>query len=287
MTYPPADTKSQWFAGTVSTAPFGRPLEKVVWHTTETSDWPGYQAGKTAPHYTVKANPTLRRLTWRAHFPDTHHSRALRNEAGGVETNRDGALQVEIVGTCDETKTWPASVLRSWDLPDWAIEGLAAFAAWCHRQHGIPLREPGMWLAYGSDARRPGVVPASYGRSPARFTGDQWDAWRGHCGHQHAAEQTHGDPGRLPMEAILARARQLVARVPDYATQEDDMPRLDDVIDLGRGQAAVLGEPDNKVTVEQATAIQTAALVQIQREQAAMRASIDALVAELRAARGA
>lgn len=281
MTYPPADRRSQWYDGVVASSRFpGGRVEKVVWHMTETPGWPGYRDGQIAPHYTVRPDFAARRMQWRAHFPDTHHSRALRNEPGGVQTNRDGALQVEIVGTCDETKTWPASMLRSWDLPDWAIEGLAAFAAWCHREHGVPLRAPGTWLAYGRDARRPGVVPASYGKSPARFTGAQWDAFRGHCGHQHAAEQTHGDPGRLPMDRILARARQMLT--PEPHTTEDDMPKLDDVIDLGKGQSAVLGEADGKVTVEQAMAIQTAALVEIQRGQERLIDAVDAIASALR-----
>jgi hypothetical protein len=72
---------------------------------------------------------------------------------------------------------------------------------------------------------------------------------------------------------------------PDTPDTEDYMPNLDDVIDLGKGQAAVLGETDSKVTVEQAIAIQTAAAVQNQRELAALRRSVDALTAELRAQR--
>jgi hypothetical protein len=67
-------------------------------------------------------------------------------------------------------------------------------------------------------------------------------------------------------------------------SQEDDVLKLDDVIDLGRGQAAVLGEPDHEITVEQALAIVTAALVEIQRGQVRLQQSIDALTTELRTA---
>jgi hypothetical protein len=45
------------------------------------------------------------------------------------------------------------------------------------------------------------------------MSGAAWVAFRGHAGHQHVPENDHGDPGSLPMAAILAAA----------TTQEDDM----------------------------------------------------------------
>jgi hypothetical protein len=220
--YPKANRTVQWFLGDVATDPMG-PVEKVVWHTTETTSWPGYGGGATAPHYTVKANFATKRMEWRAHFPDEHNARALRNEAGGVQTNRDGALQVEIVGTCnqdpDTRPSWwdDPGVLRSWDLEPWQVEGLAEFVVYAHEAHDVPLIAPALWLAYGPDPRAPGRVPASYGDSPARFTGSQWDAFRGHCGHEHVDENAHGDPGRFPMRDILERAGELLAPPPPEA----------------------------------------------------------------------
>lgn len=249
MTYPPADKRTQWYDGVVASSRFpGGRVEKVVWHMTETPGWPGYRDGQIAPHYTAKANFTLRRMEWRAHFPDDHHSRALRNEPGGAQTNLDGALQVEVVGTCDETPGAPAwagrvDVLRSWELPEWAVEGLAHFAAWVHTEHGVPLRGAGLWLAYGKDDRAPGRVPASYGRSPARLTASQWDSFRGHCGHMHVVENAHGDPGRLPMDRILARAQQLLAPVPTSLVEElmaDPAERAKFIADLSAATAAAV-----------------------------------------------
>jgi hypothetical protein len=185
--YPAASRTAQWFYDTVGGANMGS-VEKVVWHTTETTGWPGYDGGKKAPHYTVRPDFGSRRMLWRQHFPDHVNARAMRNEPGGVQTNLDGAMQVEIVGTCDETRTWAANVLRSWDLADWQVEGLAMFVAWAHRVHAVPLLAPSLWLAYGRDPRAPGRVPASYGDSPARMAGGTWDRFRGHCGHQHAPE---------------------------------------------------------------------------------------------------
>ncbi|MGV9988595.1 hypothetical protein ACWDUY_32155, partial [Streptomyces olivaceus] len=48
--------------------------------------------------------------------------------------------------------------------------------------------------------------PASYGNSSVRMSNAKWSSFKGHCGHQHVAENAHGDPGLLPMAEILARA---------------------------------------------------------------------------------
>lgn len=310
MTYPLA-AKTQWFGGAVASSrfPAGR-VEKVVWHMTETPGWPGYRDGLTAPHYTVRPDFVSRRMQWRAHFPDTHHSRALRNEPGGVQTNLDGALQVEIVGTCDETPAAPSwtrrgDVLRSWDLTDWQVEALAAFAAWVHTEHDVPLRGAGLWLAYGRDARVPGRVPASYGDSPARFTAAQWDAFRGHCGHQHVPENGHGDPGRLPMGRILARAQQLLDPAPATLVEElmaDPTDRAAFVAEIAAAaaKAVTVAQRDADDRIELAGWVADALGVdhgtrmsphelaqQATARSALLQRQVEALRAELRAARGA
>jgi hypothetical protein len=251
MGYPHANRTAQWFYDTVGGANMGA-VEKVVWHTTETTSWPGYDGGKKAPHYTVMPDYWTRTMVWRQHFPDTVNSRAMRNEPGGVQTNLDGAMQVEIVGTCDETRKWPKNALRSWDLEDWQVDGLAAFVAWAHREHGVPLAAPPLWLAYGPDPRAPGRVPASYGDSPARMTGRAWDRFRGHCGHLHAAENSHGDPGRLPIWQIFASAHVLLEPPPPTDQTEDDDMQVTDKLQLGPANAETLGQGDAEITVGEA-----------------------------------
>jgi hypothetical protein len=248
MGYPAANRTAQWFYDDVGGADMG-PAEKVVWHTTETSSWPGYDDGRKAPHYTVRPDFGAQMMLWRQHFPDSVNSRAMRNEPGGVQTNLDGALQVEIVGTCDETRSWPKQMLRSWALDDWQVEGLAQFVAWAFREHEVPLRAPSLWLAYGPDSRRPGVREASYGNSPARMTGGTWDRFRGHCGHQHAPENSHGDPGRLPMQQILARAAVLLQPPIPTPDEGDDDMLLTDKVKLGPANADLLGQPDGELTL--------------------------------------
>lgn len=257
MGYPAANRTAQWYYRTVGGSDMG-PVEKVVWHTTEGDDWPGYDGGKKAPHYTVRPDFGSRTMLWRQHFPDHVNSRAMRNEPGGVATNLDGALQVEIVGTCDETRRWSAQILRSWALEDWQVEGLAQFVAWAHREHRVALAAPGLWLAYGKDPRAPGRVPASYGASPARMTGGTWDRFRGHCGHQHAPENDHGDPGRLPMGRIIARAMVLLEPAIDEG--DDDM-QLSDKVSLGRSDAKNLGQADGEMTVGELFARMAAASI--------------------------
>ncbi|MGA5035082.1 hypothetical protein ACPB8P_31630 [Streptomyces cellulosae] len=174
----------------------------VVWHTTEGTSVPTYDGGSSAPNFTAMPDFTAKRLVWYQHFDFDVSSRALVNKAGGVQTNTLNVVQVEIVGTCDpatHTKWQKAgrAHLYTPELPDWAIRDLAAFAKWAHENHNVPLTSGVTFKAY----------PSSYGNSSVRMSYSQWNNYRGHCGHQHVPENDHGDPGLLPMAAILARAK--------------------------------------------------------------------------------
>lgn len=213
-TYPPAD-RTQWFAALYPGSPITP--DTLVIHTTEGPSWPGYDGGKKAPHNTARPDFTAKRLVWRQHFPFSRSSRALANPVGGVETNREDALQVELVGTCDPTHRtswvlgdrtlyagrdyiyWP-------DAPEWALRDLAAYIAWLHQEWGIPLTAPAVWLPY----------PSSYGTSRVRMSASAWLSFAGVCGHQHVPENLHGDPGNIAITHVLALAGS--------TSQEDDMP---------------------------------------------------------------
>lgn len=209
-TYSPADAKAQWFARAF-------PGSKLVVncgviHTTETTDWPGYEGGAKAPNYTAK--PENKRLVWRAHFPDEMSSRALKNLGGGVETNTANAVQVELVGTCSPATrdNWKKKGLKQdqdfvfWpEAPEWALQGLAEFVADMNRRHGIKIQGPAKWQAY----------PASFGQgNPNRMTFAQWRKFYGWCGHQHVPENDHGDPGALPWARVEKLARDIVTPPP-------------------------------------------------------------------------
>ena len=198
----------------------------VVWHTTEGTSLPSYDGGANAPNFTARPNFAAQRLEWFQHFDFDVSSRALVNRAGGVETNTLNVVQVEIVGTCDPTThaKWAKAGyahLYTPALPDWALRDLAAFARWANEQHGVPLTSGVEFKAY----------PSSYGASSVRMSNAAWSNYRGHCGHQHVPENDHGDPGALPMAAILARAKGGTAPSPAKpATKEDDgMPSAKEI----------------------------------------------------------
>jgi hypothetical protein len=197
--YPPANRTAQWFQDTEHDAAFTGGLEKVVWHTTEGSGWPGYAGGAKAPHWTVLPDMSARTVAWRQHFPANVYSRALKNEPGGVQTNLDNCLQVEIVGTCDPVahRAHP-SWLFTPQAPGWFLAELADFARFALGNWAIPLTAP-TFHAF------PGSAGAT---NKHRFSGPTWNAFRGHCGHQHVPENDHGDPGALPMDRVLTLAQE-------------------------------------------------------------------------------
>jgi hypothetical protein len=71
-----------------------------------------------------------------------------------------------------------------------------------HTHMGIPLSGPSEWPAY----------PSSYGATSARMSFAEWNAFKGICGHLHAPENSHGDPGAIPFAKILAKAKVLVGK---------------------------------------------------------------------------
>jgi hypothetical protein len=200
----------------------------IVWHTTEGTSLPSYDGGASAPNFTAKPDFAAKRLVWYQHFDFDVSSRALVNRTGGVETNTLNACQVEIVGTCDpatHTKWTKAGYAHLYtpELPDWAIRDLAAFAKWANQNHGVPLTSGVTFKAY----------PSSYGNSSVRMSQTAWNNYRGHCGHQHVPENDHGDPGLLPMAAILARAKGDTApsTTKPAAPKDDDMPTAKEIAD--------------------------------------------------------
>ena len=174
----------------------------IAWHSTEGTSLPSYGGGASAPNFTAKPDFAAKRLVWYQHFDFDVSSRALVNKTGGVATNTLNVCQVEIVGTCDpatHTKWAQAGIqhLYTPDLPDWAIRDLGAFARWANAEHGVPLSSGLTFKAY----------PSSYGANGVRMTGAQWEAFKGHCGHEHVPENNHGDPGAFPIAAILTAAK--------------------------------------------------------------------------------
>lgn len=223
--YPPANATAQRFDDDFQGIRWTGPAEKGCLHTTETTGWPGYGGGASAPNFTVKPNFTTQKLEWRQHYPANMSARALQNDRGGVETNKDKVIQVEIVGTCDPGahKRWDVQHLYTPEAPGWFFTEMAKFFVWCYKEHGVALAAPGVWLHYGVDPRAPGRVPASYGNSPARMSGSQFNAFRGWLGHQHVAENDHGDPGKLDVARIITIAKTSLLPKPAERQEIPDM----------------------------------------------------------------
>lgn len=170
---------------------------KALLHGTESSALPGYDGGAKAPHFTVVPNKTTQTVKVYQHFDTARPSRALRNLAGGVETNRERVIQIEIVGTSDPRAAGAMILLSA--APRWLLDGLARLMRWIEGAHGIPrVSTPRPWLPY----------PSSYGATAARMTGPEWDGFSGWCGHQHAPENSHGDPGDIDITYLLVTSKE-------------------------------------------------------------------------------
>ena len=208
--YPPANTTAQWFNDNFPGSPMSLKAPVLMLHTTEGFGWPGYQGGATAPNLTFWPGKG-----WRQHFPINRSSRALVNKAGGVQTNTQGVVQVELVGTCD-----PSSVVRRlggvyWpEATDSQLKPLAEFVAWMSREWGLPVESTVKWVAYPKSSANGGGQ---------RLTGKQWEAYSGILGHEHAPENLHGDPGAFPIERLISLAKKELGQTPVRA---DATPKI-------------------------------------------------------------
>lgn len=160
-----------------------------VIHTTESSTYTpstaDYFGHSNYPHLTVHGTNVYQ------HLPLSQFAFALANELGGVETNRARAVQIEVVARAAQPD-WPADLVIT----------VAALMRWVEEQTGIK-REAPHFVSY----------PSSYGLgAPQRMGALRWREFNGWCGHQHVAENSHGDPGAIPIRALL----------------EDDMALSDD-----------------------------------------------------------
>lgn len=198
----PRASQIQWFAGRYPGSKIDPNV--TVWHTTEGGNWPSYSNGATAPHFTIMANLKAKRLEIRQHFPTTMSARALRNLAGGVETNTLNALQVELIGTCSREHQRKYGFFYWPDAPEWVLRQLADFMVELHKAHpDFPLRDaaPRGWRSY----------PSSYANGAGqRMSFPEWRNAYGNVGHQHVPENVHGDPGNLDMKSIVAYAKAAV-----------------------------------------------------------------------------
>jgi hypothetical protein len=173
---------------------------KIVHHTTEGSTADGamqaFLAKRSDPHFTVDATRVIQ------HVDTSVGARALRNPPGGVETNRDSAIQIELVGFAHLPKD-PR-----------ALTNVARLCRWIESVHGVPR----VWPAGPPKPARNGRDPGGHNRDP-----QVWDRTSGHYGHCHVPENTHWDPAysaaevAFLMDATFDAAGRLVAPRPPAA----------------------------------------------------------------------
>lgn len=195
--YPKANTTAQWWEEDFPRVTMD-PVSKLLLHSTETSGWPGYSSGASAP--TITYNPWVAAgERWRQHCYIDRSARALRDPSGtAVRENQDGVVQVEIIGYCDPALARKYGHAIS-NLPDHAYEDIGHFLAFLHTEYAVPLVRAGEWDTY---------PPAD----SIRMSGPEYDRFRGMLGHQHASGNTHGDPGmtNAQVDRILAVAKRIV-----------------------------------------------------------------------------
>lgn len=157
---------------------------KLVIHTTEGSTIgsavgayrrrAGRLSGGVHPHATV--DPSTRERA--QHVPLTKASYSLKGH------DRDGSIQIEIVGSASESHDWPPSWYE-W-LRDFVVGPILAAVP------TIPASAPWAFLGEWD-----GLLAAPYPVGKARVSSPAWLAGRGIVGHQHAPLDDHWDPGAI------------------------------------------------------------------------------------------
>ncbi|GAB3676234.1 hypothetical protein GCM10027589_46380 [Actinocorallia lasiicapitis] len=185
---PGAERQEQSNGGTMKGGP-----PRAVWHITwDELDADGHGPGFGNVLSFLKRAEFCPHLMWDPwtgrivqFYPATTSARALRHDAGTVETNRMGSrcLQIEIYFSPDVVRDGRKHAT----VADTPAKGLDQILAW--------LRS---W-----------DVPDAWPAGVPEWTGNQRSAtvWRtkaGHYGHGHVPGNTHTDPGPLPRAALFA-----------------------------------------------------------------------------------
>lgn len=163
---------------------------RIVLHSTE-GPWDAalssYRSKGIPPH--VQTDPIAKR---RAQLISLNRSSyALENDAGGVETNRLRAIQVEVVGYARQMHLLPESALvYLGGVVKEIVKAVPGIRLWSPPFFG----EGCGWTLATETARQ-------------RMTFDAWRTFDGVCGHQHVPENAHWDPGALNVAKILDYAR--------------------------------------------------------------------------------
>lgn len=156
---------------------------KIVHHTTEGPTAQGafatFAARGDDPHFTVDATTIYQ------HVDTGFAAMALRNDPGGVETNKDSAIQIELVGFAGQPKDAQT------------LSRVARLCRWIEAAHGVPR----VWPAGFPKPPRNGKDPGGHVRDASL-----WGTTGGHYGHSQVPENTHWDPAYTAEEASYVLA---------------------------------------------------------------------------------
>jgi hypothetical protein len=138
---------------------------KLVWHKTQGNSDPyeWYKISGGIPDLTLQRDGTMHQ-----HYRLDRFSRALKNLRGGIETNRDGVIQCEVVGYVGQEAT------------DAQLNAIVDLIIWCEETLDIPTTWP---------LGRPRGA-ADHGRHRDSVFDDN----SGQFGHSQVGEQDHIDP---------------------------------------------------------------------------------------------
>lgn len=172
---------------------------RIVLHTTETNSRPSTWIPNFQYPSHIVCSYEHQEIWQLLSFNEA--GRALYHAPGGVETNRMGAIQIEINGIADEAGSWSQEKLK-WlgeavlkPIFDWIDANGGGFDC-----NNIPPPGP-----HGGSASAD---------APQRMTDQEWIDFNGICGHRHVPDNDHYDPDQLNVPQIVNYAN---------STESDDM----------------------------------------------------------------
>lgn len=192
----------------------GGPI-KLVLHSTEIPQhpWPDWISRWSSPSHVV-CDP-VRKDTVQC-LPLNKAGKALLNLPGGVQTNFDGAIQVEI-NMFAVVHGDPARPDLLDDQYEYLGRQLALIVLWARAYYGEGTID--YW-----DTRPPGAIPGSARASaPQRMSFSEWDNFGGMCQHRHVPENDHWDAGELDLYKLAAIIDKYVNPSPAHYEEEDEM----------------------------------------------------------------
>lgn len=154
---------------------------RIVHHTTEGSSATGafsaFEMNRSDPHFTVDNTRIYQ------HVDTAVAARSLANDPGGVETNHEMAIQIEVVAFAGKPKNINT------------LHNVARLCRWLETNHNIPQVWP-------NGLPRTGVSdPGGHNRNAT-----EWKTKGGHYGHCHVPENIHWDPGYTKNEVDIIMA---------------------------------------------------------------------------------